>query len=190
MFAVGLSELFTNLLKFYIGRLRPNFYELCGFDPAILACAADPEDVRQARMSFPSGHSSLSFCSLSVVAWFLLGRSGIAARRGRWSSRRWESALAALPLKARAVASACGPWGMASIVAASRLVDNWHHPSDVIAGSMLGFAVGTFAYHLWYSHILSPDAGVPRNALNAEVTPATTGDRVLQKRSFFGDLSV
>ena len=41
------------------------------------------------------------------------------------------------------------PWIYASFVACSRLVDNWHHPSDIVAGSLIGIFCSTLAYHLW-----------------------------------------
>jgi hypothetical protein len=50
-------------------------------------------------------------------------------------------------------------------VAASRLVDHWHHPSDVLAGLGLGFVASTIAYHHWYPPVWSPYAGIPRALL-------------------------
>jgi len=53
------------------------------------------------------------------------------------------------------------PWGWALFVGASRIVDQWHHPSDVLAGLLLGGLTSTVAYHAWYPPAWSPDAGVP-----------------------------
>ena len=36
--ALGLSELVTQTAKFYVGRLRPNFYAMCGFSEETLEC--------------------------------------------------------------------------------------------------------------------------------------------------------
>ena len=73
---IGLSELVTQTFKFYVGRLRPNFYSMCGFDKATLQCTNGEEMEMEARMSFPSGHSSLSFCGLVCVVLIFLGRVG------------------------------------------------------------------------------------------------------------------
>ena len=57
------------------------------------------------------------------------------------------------------------PWGWSLFVAASRLVDNWHHPSDVVAGLGLGFATVSLMFHIWYPPVWSLFAGVPRPLL-------------------------
>lgn len=80
--AIGISELVTQVFKFYVGRLRPCFYSMCGFDKATLACTNGVEMEMEARMSFPSGHSSLSFCGLVCVVLFLLGRVGLGRNIG------------------------------------------------------------------------------------------------------------
>jgi hypothetical protein len=70
----------------------------------------------------------------------------------------------------------CLPLAWALFVAASRLVDQWHHPSDVIAGLGLGFFICTIAYHHWYPPIWSSNAGIPRGLLlknNEYMEPST-----------------
>mmetsp|Transcript_11437 Transcript_11437/g.14332 ORF Transcript_11437/g.14332 Transcript_11437/m.14332 type:complete len:292 (+) Transcript_11437:84-959(+) len=74
---VGMSEFTTQILKLYVGRLRPNFYALCGFDVQLLSCTNPEKMVMEGRWSFPSGHSSLSFAGMTVLTLFLLGRVGI-----------------------------------------------------------------------------------------------------------------
>ena len=83
--AIGISELVTQILKFYVGRLRPNFYDLCGFDKETLQCTNGDQMEMEARMSFPSGHSSLSFCGLVCLVLFFLGRvkRNVASGRGK-----------------------------------------------------------------------------------------------------------
>ena len=68
----------------------------------------------------------------------------------------------------------CLPWGWALFVAASRLVDHWHHPSDVLAGLGLGFATCTIAYHHWYPPVWSPYAGIPRSLLMMKTTNSSS----------------
>ena len=80
--AIGISELVTQTFKFYVGRLRPNFYAMCGFSKETLQCTNGEEMEMEARMSFPSGHSSLSFCGLFCVVLFFLGRVGLGRNIG------------------------------------------------------------------------------------------------------------
>lgn len=141
--AIGLSEGTTVLLKFWIQRPRPNYYSLCGFDKTLLKCTADLNHQREANFSFPSGHSSLTCCGMTFLVWYLLGKQN--------GKHTMVSALYAIL-----------PWGWTIFVAASRIVDRWHHPSDVLAGLGLGFVTCTIAYHTWYPPIWSKFAGIPR----------------------------
>lgn len=145
--AMGLSEGATQMLKLWIQRRRPSFYDLCGFDPQTLSCTASAEYIKEANFSFPSGHSSMSCCGMTFVVWYFLGKTK--------SRPRWLTFLITLL-----------PWGWAIFVAGSRLVDKWHHPSDVVAGLCLGFAASTIAYHTWYPPVWSSFAGIPRPLLD------------------------
>ena len=144
--AMGLSEGTTQMLKLWIQRRRPSFYDLCGFDPKTLTCTASPDYIREAHLSFPSGHSSLSCCEMTFVVWYFLGKTK--------SRPQWLTFLIIVI-----------PWGWAVFVAGSRLVDKWHHPSDVVAGLGLGFAASTIAYHIWYPPVWSSSAGTPKPIL-------------------------
>lgn len=142
--ATGMSEFITQLIKAYVGRLRPNFYNLCEFDTQLLQCTADAHHIKEACSSFPSGHSSLSFSGMGVLVFFFLGRQRIC-----------DGGKSVLPLICFL------PWAYSSFVASSRLVDNWHHPSDILAGTMLGIFCSTVSYHLWYPSVLSPNSSMP-----------------------------
>lgn len=74
---IGISELITQTTKFYVGRLRPNFYGMCGFDTSTLSCTAGHDMIMESRMSFPSGHSSLCFAGSVCLVLFFLGRCGL-----------------------------------------------------------------------------------------------------------------
>ena len=141
MFGLGISEFATNVVKYYVGRLRPNFYNLCEFDIQTLQCTAELANQYQARKSFPSGHSSLSFTGLTFVVLYLFGRFGVCnmvkAPFYSFHTRRALFLLCTLP------------WSLALWIAASRSVDNWHHPSDIISGSLLGIVCATISYHMW-----------------------------------------
>ena len=82
---IGISEFVTQSAKFYVGRLRPNFYAMCGFDASSLRCTNGIEMETEARLSFPSGHSSLSFAGSVCLVLFLLGRCGLGRSDRRHS---------------------------------------------------------------------------------------------------------
>jgi len=164
--SIGMTQFYTNMIKYYVGRLRPNFYALCQFNITTLECAADQSHIFEARSSFPSGHSSLSFCGMGCLVWFFLGRSGIGKVSNKCSYG--EEKGAKRPFYERqwtdnkfGIVAAFLPWMYASFVASSRLVDNWHHPSDILAGTLIGIFCSTLSYHLWYPNIFSPNAGLP-----------------------------
>ena len=75
----------------------------------------------------------------------------------------------------------CLPLGWAFFVAASRLVDHWHHPSDVLAGLGLGFTASTIAYHHWYPPVWSSYAGIPRSLLITKLTSNFDGREINQQ---------
>jgi len=154
--ALGMSEIITNVLKLYVGRLRPNFYSLCEFSIESLKCMADDSTVNEGRRSFPSGHSSFSFCAMGVLVYFFLGKSGYLQNRDissfSKSSYIWRKPMFLLCFS---------PWLYSTFVACSRLVDNWHHPSDVVAGSLIGMFCSHVAYNLWYPQFCSPYSADP-----------------------------
>lgn len=158
---IGMSEFITQLAKFYVGRLRPNFYELCGFDKSQLTCTNPIDMVMEGRCSFPSGHSSISASGMGALVYFFLGRVGIAAVCSSGSKN------STLSTKVKALL-ALSPLTYSTFCACSRLFDNWHHPSDVVGGICLGLFCCTVSYHLWYPSVLSEKyAGMPLSYVSA-----------------------
>jgi membrane-associated phospholipid phosphatase len=139
----GMSEFITQVVKLYVGRLRPNFYALCGFDTVSLSCTNPTEMIMEGRSSFPSGHSSLATAGMGCLVYFFLGRVGIAAICGGIGNKKMNSFTKLYAF------FALTPLLYSTFCASSRLVDNWHHPSDVLAGICLGLFCSTFGYHLW-----------------------------------------
>jgi membrane-associated phospholipid phosphatase len=172
--AIGLSELVTQTFKLYVGRLRPNFYSMCGFDKETLACTNGEEMEMEARMSFPSGHSSLSFCGMMVLTLFLIGRVGF----GRSIIPKTAYGKGKVLL-----AVSCSPLLLSFWIATSRLVDNWHHPSDIIAGSALGSLCGFISYHLFFPHVFSSTSGVPVSVQIMDATSERESDHVTLEKS-------
>lgn len=135
----------TELAKHVVGRLRPHFYSAC--QPRLhdgSSCAdahnADvyvqqfycsnrnlsSQQIRELHVSFPSAHSSLSFYSMCLLAFYVH-----SVWQGRGSVRVMRHILQFLLLMA------------AWYVSLSRVADYWHHWSDVLAGALLGVVYAT-----------------------------------------------
>ena len=112
--AVSSTSCITEVIKRYVGRLRPNTYAYCDFDINTLECTSP--DQTDWRLSFVSGHSSSSFCGCTLLTLYV------------WSCvyAKYED-----PMKRR-------PWLMLSLsplllaytIAASRVHDNYHFAGD------------------------------------------------------------
>jgi diacylglycerol diphosphate phosphatase/phosphatidate phosphatase len=169
--AIGISEFVTQTIKFYVGRLRPNFYSMCGFDKQSFDCTNGEEMEMEARMSFPSGHSSLSFCGAVCLVLFFVGRLGLGRPLVSSVKRKTLTVLSFAPLllsswcatsrlvgKGEGITLCCNyfmmSWASTCLwfPAHSYQItakDNWHHPSDIIAGSILGSVAALVSYHIW-----------------------------------------
>lgn len=82
-------------------------------------CQAVAFDVKQAQMSFPSGHSSNSWAGLFFACLFLRALAGVPSR----SFFSWASFVTAAPLV------------LAGYVSISRVRDRWHTTTDVSVGA-------------------------------------------------------
>jgi phosphatidate phosphatase len=148
-FGLALTANLTDLIKIIVGRLRPNFLSVCipdVTDPYKLCLESNRTylepgtdffctsqhtiNVADSRKSFPSGHASLSFYSAIFLILFI--------------NKTWNFRL--LGLLPRFIQF--GFVTLATFTSLSRITDNKHHTSDVIAGALLGivFALLTFYY--------------------------------------------
>eukprot|EP00879_Flechtneria_rotunda_P011028 GHRR01011523.1.p1 GENE.GHRR01011523.1~~GHRR01011523.1.p1 ORF type:complete len:306 (+),score=58.76 GHRR01011523.1:632-1549(+) len=150
--AVLVDACITNLLKCPIGRLRPDFNARCWPDGKIqwqqenewggyANCTGDPGSIAEGRKSFPSGHSSWSSSGLGYLTWFLL--DWLQAFDG--SGHPWRLIVAVLP-----------SFG-ALAVGITRYVDYWHHPTDIAAGLLLGWAISWVCYRQQRSRLAEVD---------------------------------
>ncbi|XP_049883477.1 phospholipid phosphatase 5-like isoform X2 [Pectinophora gossypiella] len=161
--ALGINGVVTDTVKLIAGRPRPDFFYRCypdGIETDDLQCTGDPDDIMEGRKSFPSGHSSLSFCSLGVASAWFCGRLGVLSRR-RGSGARVLACLAPL------LGAAC--------IALSRSCDYHHHWQDILVGSVLGYTVGVFCYRQYYNPLSSDLAGVPYVVSNAAIAKYVNG---------------
>lgn len=142
VFIIGLFEtnvitvVFTNIFKLLVGRPRPYFAAVCeSYAPHVSnLCTGDASAVREARKSFPSGHSSLSFSAAIYLTLYLATRLRITS--GHTQGKTAKMLLILTPTLG------------AGFIAVSRLIDHHHHFSDIIAGSLLGTGVAMFVFNV------------------------------------------
>jgi len=152
--AVLLTLVATEFLKKFVGRPRPSFFAMCdyqGYRQAILSGNFTLYDTQtsagrisnrllcressllvDAQSSFPSGHSSVSFCAFAFSGTFLLALL-------HWLTPRHNMAKGML---------AFVNFTVAAIIAATRTRDYWHNFDDVLAGSVIGATCALLALGL------------------------------------------
>jgi len=147
IFSIGAitTGLLTSVGKLTIGRLRPHFLSVCKVDldltPEVCGTLQDPvyvtkftclnddmSRVHDARLSFPSGHSSAAFYSCVFTALYL-----------KVKTRSHSSMVLLNQIFLLSYAWYC---------ALTRVSDYKHHPTDVLAGSILGSVVAVFFINL------------------------------------------
>ncbi|XP_070562600.1 phospholipid phosphatase 1-like [Ptychodera flava] len=140
LFGMATTNLLTQTTKLMIGRLRPHFLTVCKPDYTKFNCSdgyieADvcsdeykAKTIREARLSFVSGHSSMAwYCALYLVLYLEV--------RFTWKISRLVKPVLQIALLMLAL--------MCSL---SRISDYKHHWSDVLGGSLLGVIVAVLTY--------------------------------------------
>jgi len=146
--ALPLNGIITNLVKVSVGRPRPDYLNRCygdqyhGVTDFSMPCSGNDVLVADGRKSFPSGHSSMSFCGFGFL--FLL----LAAQLKVFSSNRGRSMNLLISLL---------PILFATMVAISRTCDYHHHWQDISVGSFLGFVVVFIVYRQYFPSLTSDD---------------------------------
>ena len=143
------TAIVTEVLKNLVGRYRPDWLDRCSpsdpgtisidsfgatssENPACTNAVVSASKLEDGHKSFPSGHSSVAF-SLGTVVVFHAGWWMAKSSRDLWSSPLLATMLELW--MALQVSWAVG-------VASSRVIDNKHHVSDVVAGGMIGLLFG------------------------------------------------
>jgi len=148
--AWALTILITDSLKLFTGELRPYFLDACKPDLNLI-CTGDPKVIKEARLSFPSGHSSLSFESMVFLSLYLyhyfrfsfsrpldLPLSHPSERSSKIRARYFFFIIIISPLMA------------STFIALSRVADKHHHYNDILWGSMIGTASAITVFFLNY----------------------------------------
>jgi phosphatidate phosphatase len=145
------TMLIAEVGKHTTGRLRPHFIMVCKpkwelikcYDDIVDAnnqtvkianyipfsfdlCNGDSQLIREARLSFPSGHSSFSVYSMIFIVIYLEARITSASMHFVKASLQLICVIAS--------------WHTCM----SRISDHKHHPTDVIAGALIGFTLAVF----------------------------------------------
>ncbi|XP_032229722.1 phospholipid phosphatase 5 isoform X2 [Nematostella vectensis] len=129
--ALALDGVITNIVKIMVGRPRPDFFWRCypnGVPTRDNNCDGDPDAVMEGRKSFPSGHSSWSFCSLGFLSLYLAGKLQCFNLNGRGYG--WRVCLAVAPLLG------------ATAIALTRYSDYKHH--------WQGMSIAVMCYRQYY----------------------------------------
>lgn len=144
--AISLTLVTTEAMKSAFGRLRPDFQDRVGiwqrcqsmdiFHPKA-GCSGFTGDAQEVfyegRVSFPSGHTSLSFA---------IANYGALAVGGQlvWGEH------ASAPSRAAGVLVQAGLLGTAAWIGATRVMDHRHNATDVFGGMAVGVLVSSVAY--------------------------------------------
>ena len=143
----------TTVIKICVGRPRPNFY-------ALHEEGRSESDHNESRMSFPSGHSSLSFAMLILLTLNLYRAMDYVQQRYKKQNAK------GLQLSMNNVHSyfflqiwwilrdyllvsilfVFMPTFLAMFIACTRVTDYWHHYGDIAVGALLGIGGGFVSY--------------------------------------------
>ena len=115
-----------------------------------------------------SGHSSMSFAGLTVLSVYMQRLCGVGSGTKRTvvvsgtdvSSNenregtvilRYVSSSPSVQRKQRVLSFLCLlPMFLAVFIAASRVRDNYHHPADIVGGSIVGAAAAVWSMGIWF----------------------------------------
>ncbi|XP_014814066.1 PREDICTED: lipid phosphate phosphohydrolase 2 [Calidris pugnax] len=130
LFGGAISQSLTDLAKYMIGRLRPNFLAVCNPDWSKVNCSiyvqlenvcqGDSRSITESRLSFYSGHSSFGMYCMMFLALYVQARMV-----GKWA-RLLRPTIQFLLI------------AFAIYVGYTRVSDYKHHWSDVLAGLLQG----------------------------------------------------
>ena len=135
--AFMVNQVATSTLKMAVGRPRP-YTQLSPDDPEVAALIAEADS----EMSFPSGHTS----TVAVMAFDV--------------ARTWQLSGATRGQSVLAYGLAGAATGLTG---ASRVLAGKHHPTDVIAGAVLGGSIGSLVPTLHVSERPLSLAAGPRS---------------------------
>lgn len=128
LFGACVSQSLTDMAKYTIGRLRPNFIAVCAPEVCkgyvlVINCTGNLPNVTESRLSFYSGHSSFGMYCMLFLALYVQAR--MASKWARLLRPTIQFFLVAFAI----------------YVGYTRVSDYKHHWSDVVVGLLQGALV-------------------------------------------------
>jgi membrane-associated phospholipid phosphatase len=139
----GLTLVITNIIKFTYGGLRPDFLARCLPDINLI-CTGSASVIQEGRLSFPSGHASISCSGLVYLSLFLFFELGLAAP----PFRQEQSEPTRNPMVFLKLSVTLCPVIGAILIGISRVVDHRHHPYDGVWGLLLGTVIAILVVYV------------------------------------------
>ena len=155
-----------------MGGLRPHFLTVCApkippsspglgakvkFYTADQVCNGKLSRVKEAQMSFPSGHACAAFAGFGFLALYLNAKYKVLSHGGRFRDRYGQSPSPRTESPGRVhhwkLVLFVTPWLIAILFALSKIRDGWHHPVDVVFGALVGTLFAHLAYRMCYRSV-------------------------------------
>lgn len=122
-------------------------------------CTGDTIKIKEAQMSFPSGHSCAAFAGFGFLGLWLNAKCNVFGKREQL--REKETAIGGNDYGRQAegrvqhwkLIMLATPWCIAVLLAGSKVRDEWHHPIDVIFGALVGTAFAHVAFRMVYRSV-------------------------------------
>ncbi|KAG2378502.1 hypothetical protein C9374_008141 [Naegleria lovaniensis] len=174
----------TDVMKVGAGRLRPDFLSRCIPSPLDGKCTNDNLSlVRDGKLSFPSGHSSLSFACMMFCVLYMMSKFKIYSSQQVISptnnttttTKMATSSTTTTTNTVNTISSYGGnaslwkllvclsPLALAAFIAISRTLDYHHNFSDILGGCVLGLFIAPCCYFLNYPSLFALNCDVPLN---------------------------
>lgn len=160
-FTVLLTGAIANCMKVALARPCPNFVYSCWPSGKIVLvntnlyggypqCETAPSVWQSHLGSFPAGRTAVTSSGLGFLSFFIMGQAQVY---GSPEGHPWRLFAALIPALA------------AIVIGISNIVTYWRHPTDVIAGWLLGFSLGWLGYRLLYPNLSHPQSNVQSKLL-------------------------
>ncbi|KAL8997923.1 MAG: hypothetical protein Q9169_002916 [Polycauliona sp. 2 TL-2023] len=180
----GAAFVITGALKNAAGKPRPDLIERCrpppesidplpfGLSNFTICTQENHKLLKDGFRSFPSGHSSSAFAGLFYLSIYLAAKMHVLDNKGEV----WKTFIVMIPTLG------------AALIAVSRIMDNRHHPFDVISGSLLGMLVAWGAYRQYFPPVTETwrkGRAYPIRTWGAEPKPPADADHTLLRGEDF-----
>jgi diacylglycerol diphosphate phosphatase/phosphatidate phosphatase len=122
-------------------------------------CNGPANRLKEAQMSFPSGHACAAFAGFGYLTLWLNAHFKILSngRRFREIFKDREEEEGILTIGRRVshwkLPMVMTPLCVAVLVAGSKVRDMWHHPIDVVVGALIGLTFAHVAYKMVYRSV-------------------------------------